>query len=661
MTMFRFPLMKQVFSELFSKKEKKNNRKERHLVMDALESRELLTVTAASTASFYVNELPIYETSSDIIEQIQNLRDNNLSVDYDLGGDEDGDLVVVWERPDIIYTTKEGETSQFQPVIDGTTLSPALDWNIYARYLTNETQRLYLDYDAYTTGTYSNISLFYGQMQNLDPDSMVEDPTVDTKIASGLVYKISFTSEAQPLTANQDSINARFSIYAYDSTGQSTVSTFTFNEEYAKTLSIDAETDQDVLNYTNSMETNAAELQAKLRGLGQTQGKYLNDCVVKAVSPTEFYVYVYSEDIQATWDGSKWVYTGVPNLAIYQENPEGNDAAGFEVSADISIVSAPCLYNNIKVDPTKPLDTADNIQRAFDAKKNTNLMAPIFMPAPDRINAQRRDLLEGPATESDMLISGGVYPEVLVVPVYGLTDAEGNSLDGYVYDITFVGSSSYINHPLLTALANDGTDSLSEDAILKVVTVKESSSEFRVNSLEEADPADSDDPFKEVTYYNQLNPAVAMDADGDFVITWQSEVSNVLVRGSYTDIYAKTYSARNYINDHSYLNDAYVEEESEKLWPSDMMVNTVDTYTYIEVDPDDYSQNYYQKDSKTVYIQSVVETSKEFRVNTSTTNAQRNPDVAMDLDGNFVIVWDSEGQTISYFNGVYMQRYDKNG
>ena len=256
--MFRFPLMKQVFSGMFSKKEKKSNRKERHLVMDALESRELLTVTAAS-------ELPIYETSSDIIEQIQNLRDNNLSVDYDLGGDEDGDLVVVWERPDVIYTTKEGETSQFQPVIDGTTLSPDLDWNIYARYLTNETQRLFLDYDAYTTGTYSNISLFYGQMQNLDPDGMVEDPTVDTKIASGLVYKISFTSEAQPLTPNQDSINARFSIYAYDSTGQSTVSTFTFNEEYTKTLSIDAESDKDVLNYTNSMETNAAELQAKLR------------------------------------------------------------------------------------------------------------------------------------------------------------------------------------------------------------------------------------------------------------------------------------------------------------------------------------------------------------------------------------------------------------
>ena len=661
MSMFRFPLMKQVVSGLFSKKEKKTNRKERHLVMDALESRELLTVTAASTTSFYVNELPIYETSSDIIEQIQNLRDNNLSVDYDLGGDEDGDLVVVWERPDVIYTTKEGETSQFQPVIDSTTLSPSLDWNIYARYLTNETQRLFLDYDAYNTGTYSNISLFYGQMQDLDPDSMVEDPTVDTKIASGLVYKISFTSEAQPLSRTQDSINARFSIYAYDSTGQSTVSTFTFNEEYTKTLSIDAETDEDVLNYTNSMETNAAELQAKLRGLGQTQGKYLNDCVVKAISPTEFYVYVYSEDIQATWDGSKWVYDGVPNLAIYQENPEGNDAAGFEVSAEISIVSSPNLYNNIKVDPTKPLDSADNIQKAFDAKKNTNLMAPIFMPAPDRINAQRRDLLEGPATESDMLISGGVYPEVLVVPVYGLTDDAGNSLDGYVYDITFVGSSSYINHPLLTALANDGTSSLSEDAILKVVTVKESSSEFRVNALEEADPADSDDPFKEVEYYNQLNPAVAMDADGDFVITWQSEVSNTLVRGSYTDIYAKTYSARSYINDHSYLNDAYVEDESEKLWPSDMMVNTVDTYTYIEVDPEELAQNYYQKDSKTVYIQSVVETSKEFRVNTSTTNAQRNPDVAMDLDGNFVIVWDSEGQTISYFNGVYMQRYSKDG
>lgn len=640
MTMFRFPSMKQVFSELFPKKAKKENRQSRHLALDALESRELLTVTAGSSMSYFVNELPIYETNSNLIEQIQNLKDNNFSIDYDMGGDEDGDLVVTWERPDVVYTTIDGETEQYQPLIDNTTLSPTLDWNIYARYLTNETQRVFLDTTTYDPtkllpGEYNTIGFFYGEMQDLDPNKTVTDKTVDTKIASGLVYKISFSSEAQPLTSTQESIEARFSIYAQDESGKSQVATFTFTEEYEKTLSIDGD---GVLDYTQSIERNAQRLQASLRGLGQTQGKYLNDCVVKAVSPTEFYVYVYSDEVSATWNGTQWVYAGVPNLSIYQENPEAGESAGFEVSANVEITSSPVLYTNIIVDPANPLQTANNIQKKFDSKLSTNLMAPIAMPAPDRINAQRL-VMEGPATETDLIVSGGIYPQVLVVPVYGLTDEAGRSLDGYVYDITFIGDSSYINHPLLAGLNSEGT----KDGI-QIETIKESSSEFRVN-----DPEPDNEYTGEVERYDQLNPSVAMDADGDFVITWQSEVSNTLMRGSYVDIYAKTYSARSYINDFSYL-------ATPTVWPEDMMTNTIDTYTYIEVDG---GNNYYKKTPTTVYVQSVCCTSDQFRVNTSTTNAQRNPDVAMDLDGNFVIVWDSEGQTISYFNGIYMQRYTK--
>ena len=48
----------------------------------------------------------------------------------------------------------------------------------------------------------------------------------------------------------------------------------------------------------------------------------------------------------------------------------------------------------------------------------------------------------------------------------------------------------------------------------------------------------------------------------------------------------------------------------------------------------------------------------EFQVNTSTTNHQRDPDVAMDSNGNFVIVWVSPDESE---DGVFGQRYDHTG
>ena len=50
-----------------------------------------------------------------------------------------------------------------------------------------------------------------------------------------------------------------------------------------------------------------------------------------------------------------------------------------------------------------------------------------------------------------------------------------------------------------------------------------------------------------------------------------------------------------------------------------------------------------------------------FLVNTSTANPQESPGVSMDTEGDFAIVWASEGQDISYFNDIYEQRFDYNG
>ncbi len=47
--------------------------------------------------------------------------------------------------------------------------------------------------------------------------------------------------------------------------------------------------------------------------------------------------------------------------------------------------------------------------------------------------------------------------------------------------------------------------------------------------------------------------------------------------------------------------------------------------------------------------------------NVNYTNPQYEPDVAMNVDGSFVIVWANQGPDISYFNNISMERYDKNG
>ncbi|NJN85694.1 MAG: hypothetical protein HC881_04460 [Leptolyngbyaceae cyanobacterium SL_7_1] len=52
----------------------------------------------------------------------------------------------------------------------------------------------------------------------------------------------------------------------------------------------------------------------------------------------------------------------------------------------------------------------------------------------------------------------------------------------------------------------------------------------------------------------------------------------------------------------------------------------------------------------------------EFRVNSFTSGFQRDPDVAMDVAGNFVITWQGDGEVVEGDDtGVYAQRYSNTG
>ncbi len=153
----------------------------------------------------------------------------------------------------------------------------------------------------------------------------------------------------------------------------------------------------------------------------------------------------------------------------------------------------------------------------------------------------------------------------------------------------------------------------------------------------------------------QQNPSIAIDADGDFVIAWQSYLQDGVGRG----IYAQRYSADGSTVGSEFLVNTFTTENQDNASIAmNAGGNFVIAWESYEQDGDlngIYAQRY-TADGNTTGI--------EFRVNTETSGHQSNPSIAMDADGDFVIAWQSKGQDdISDSNGygVYAQRYTADG
>jgi hypothetical protein len=109
-------------------------------------------------------------------------------------------------------------------------------------------------------------------------------------------------------------------------------------------------------------------------------------------------------------------------------------------------------------------------------------------------------------------------------------------------------------------------------------------------------PAASEFQVNTYTNFFQVRPAVALDADGDFVIAWESYRD-----GSGYGIFAKRFDSAGVV------------------------------------------------------------AGAEFQVNAFTGNHQRNPAVAMDGDGKFVVVWESKTQDDGAYYGVFGRRFNAAG
>jgi hypothetical protein len=149
----------------------------------------------------------------------------------------------------------------------------------------------------------------------------------------------------------------------------------------------------------------------------------------------------------------------------------------------------------------------------------------------------------------------------------------------------------------------------------------------------------------------QREPSVAMDAAGDYVIAW----SSVGQDGSLSGIYAQRYNtAGTKQGSETRVNTTTTSNQSTPAIAMDASGDYVVTWTSPGSQDGDggiYAQRYNAAGTKQ---------GPETLVNTTTTGEQREPSVAMDAGGDFVITWASPSQEVTSW-GVYAQRYNAAG
>jgi hypothetical protein len=162
----------------------------------------------------------------------------------------------------------------------------------------------------------------------------------------------------------------------------------------------------------------------------------------------------------------------------------------------------------------------------------------------------------------------------------------------------------------------------------------------------------SESPVNTFTPSVQRDPAAAMDAGGNFVIAWESDLQD----GSGNGVYAQRFDrSGNPLGLEFKVNTHTLNNQNDPSVAMDAVGNFVIAW---ESDLQDGSGNgvYAQR-----FDRSGNPLGLEFKVNTFTAGSQSNPAVAMDRQGNFVIVWQSFGQDEAASLGIYAQRFDAGG
>ncbi len=165
-------------------------------------------------------------------------------------------------------------------------------------------------------------------------------------------------------------------------------------------------------------------------------------------------------------------------------------------------------------------------------------------------------------------------------------------------------------------------------------------------------PAQEEFLVNTYTDTTQRAPVIACDPQGNYVVAWQSV--NQYNENSKTDVYYQFFSSEDgKVLDAGLLNSI---TDSEQELPAIAMAHTGE-FIAVWVSKNGEESLF---DIKAAVIRSPVMSIPpldEFMVNTTTVHSQTKPDVAVDPDRNFVIVWESWYQDGSN-KGVYARMFD---
>jgi hypothetical protein len=161
------------------------------------------------------------------------------------------------------------------------------------------------------------------------------------------------------------------------------------------------------------------------------------------------------------------------------------------------------------------------------------------------------------------------------------------------------------------------------------------------------------DEFQVNTYvsYNQWLSQVSMDKKGNFIIVWESEGQDYDAGGVYAQLYSKTGSK---VGDEFRVNTSTLSVQGTPAVAMDIRGNFIVSWESFWFDGDGYG--IFAK----IFDSSGIALTNEFQVNEYTTNNQILSHVGMDRRGNSIIVWESFEQDSSN-GGVYAKRFNKAG
>lgn len=210
-------------------------------------------------------------------------------------------------------------------------------------------------------------------------------------------------------------------------------------------------------------------------------------------------------------------------------------------------------------------------------------------------------------------------------------------------------------HPaLLTTLMEDNALCAQTLAVPEVVAYQAQNVDFDAYvSLFSCATAPLQGEFQVNTYTtdSQQDPAIAMNASGDFVVTWLSNNQD----GDSNGVYAQRYNAAGIAQGSEFLVNT--QTVGVQGWPTvaiDANGNFVIAWSSLEQDGSGHGI-YAQR-----YNAAGVAQGSEFLVNTYTTDDQTEPSIAMNASGDFVVAWHSNNQDGSS-HGIYAQRYNAAG